>query len=74
MRKPLGIQKCYGQTDGRTEQPTDRHGKVYSRVAATKKLFFSLVAGTQLIGQSVCWFVYLSIGPSILRISQKVGK
>ena len=29
VRKPLGIQKCDG--------PTDRHGKVQSRVSATKK-------------------------------------
>ena len=28
MRKPLGIQKCDGRTDRRTDQPTDRHGKV----------------------------------------------
>ena len=34
MRKPLAIQKCDGRTDGRT----DRHGKVYSRVSATKNM------------------------------------
>ena len=28
MQKPLGIQKCDGRTDRRTDQPTDRHGKV----------------------------------------------
>ena len=28
MQKPLGIQKCDGRTDGRTDLPTDRHGKV----------------------------------------------
>ena len=28
MRKPLGIQKCDGQTDGPTDRLTDRHGKV----------------------------------------------
>ena len=28
MRKPLGIQKCDGRTDGPTYRPTDRHGKV----------------------------------------------
>ena len=33
MRKPLGIQKC----DGPTDLPTDRHGKVQSRVSVTKK-------------------------------------
>ena len=32
MQKPLAIQKCDGPTDG----PTDRHGKVQSRVSATK--------------------------------------
>ena len=32
MQKPLAIQKRYLSTDGRT----DRHGKVYSRVSATK--------------------------------------
>ena len=32
MRKPLGIQKC----DGPTDRPTDQHGKVLSRVSATK--------------------------------------
>ena len=32
MRKLLAIQKCYGGTDRRT----DRHGKLKSRVAATK--------------------------------------
>ena len=35
MRKPLGIQKCFGRTDG----PTDRHGKVWSRVSATKNSY-----------------------------------
>ena len=33
MRKPLGVQKCDGRTDG----PTDRHSKVQSRVFATNK-------------------------------------
>ena len=36
MRKQLGIQKCDGPTDGPTYRPTDRHGKVKSRVSATK--------------------------------------
>ena len=41
MQKPLGIQKCDGRTDQPTNQPTnlptDQHGKVQSRVSATKK-------------------------------------
>ena len=37
MQKPLGIQKCDGRTDGRTDRPT-RQG-VESRVRATKKSF-----------------------------------
>ena len=28
IRKPLGIQKCDGPTDGPIYRPTDRHGKV----------------------------------------------
>ena len=35
-RKPLGIQKCDGPTDGQTDRPTDRHGKMLSRVSAAK--------------------------------------
>ena len=38
MRKPLEIQKCDGRTDGPTDGRTDRHGKVQSRVSATKKV------------------------------------
>ena len=37
MQKPLGIQKCVRQTHGPTDRPTNRHGKVKSRVSATKK-------------------------------------
>ena len=36
MRKPLGIQKCDLPTYRPTDLPTDRHGKVQSRVSATK--------------------------------------
>ena len=37
VRKPLGIQKCDGRTDIPTYRPTDRHGKVQSRVSVTKE-------------------------------------
>ena len=36
VQKPLGIQKCY-RMDRLTDQRTDRHGKVQSRVSVTKK-------------------------------------
>ena len=48
MQKPLQIQKCDGPTDGRT----DRHGKVQSRVSATKKT-------NSTRGESMCQFMSL---------------
>ena len=38
MQKPLGIQKCDGRTNGRTDRPTNRHGKVQSPVSATNDI------------------------------------
>ena len=42
MQKTLGIQKCDGWTDRHNYRPTDRHGKVKSRVSATKKILLQL--------------------------------
>ena len=39
MQKPLGIQKCDGRTDKRTDGRPDRRGKVYIRVSVTKNKF-----------------------------------
>ena len=35
-RKPPGIKKCGGPTGRQTDGPTDRHGKVLSRISMTK--------------------------------------